>query len=217
MKGEFFIIKQCIVKYIENIFTNSNDKILDIGSGQYPYYHKFMKGKIIAFDMENFSRTDAVGDANFLPFRKNSFDKVIMVNSIYYFRNPFKVIEDVSKILKKNGKLVIIAPFFYPIHDVPIDQYRFTEFGLKTILEDHLKVEKITPLGGFFNIPAVMLHSLIKGLPLLAPKALKNLTKILAYIAFYIPYILAQVISLLDFIDRTGRFPTYYIAVASKK
>ena len=219
MIGEFFIIKKRIEKHIKDIFTGSNDKVLDLGCGKYPYYHRFLKGKITCFDIEKSNKTHLVGnaDADFLPFKRNSFDKVIAVNSLYYFRNPSKVAGHIAAILKKNGKLAVITPFFYPIHDAPADKYRFTEFGLKTLLEDHFKVEKICAIGGIFNLPAVILHSLIKGLPMIATKPLKKLTKMLAYMIFYMPYILAQLFSILDAFDKTGRFPTYYIAIATKK
>ena len=217
MKGEFFIIKWRIEKYLRDVFTNSNDKILDIGSGYNHFYHKFMKGRIVCFDIEDFGKTHVIGDADSLPFKKNSFDKVIMVNSLYYFKNPLKVIKSASNMIKSKGKLVIVTPFLYPIHDKPSDKYRFTEFGLKELLKEDFRIEEIEPIGGFFNLPAVILHSIIKGLPLLAPKPLKNLTRILAYVVFYIPYILAQFVSILDVFDRTRRFPTYYISIATKK
>ena len=217
MKGEFFVIKKYVKKYVRNIFTNNNDRILDVGSGKNPYYQKSMKGKIIRFDIKKYDKIDVIGNADFFPFRKDSFDKVIIVNSLYYFKDPLKIIENISRILKKNGKLVIITPFFYPVHDVPEDRYRFTEFGLKTILEDYFVVERIEAIGGFFNIPAVMLHSLIKGSPLMASKSLQILIRILVYLILYIPYILAQLVSILDVFDRTKRWSTYYIAVATKK
>lgn len=217
MKGEFFIIKRRIERYIGINFNNSNDNILDIGAGYSPYYHRFIKGRIVAFDIQNFDKTDVIGDADFLPFKKNSFDKVIMVNSLYYFKNPLKVIKSASNMIKSKGKLVIVTPFLYPIHDKPRDKYRFTEFGLKELLKEDFKIEEIEPIGGFFNLPAVILHSIIKGLPLLAPTPLKNLSRILAYVVFYIPYILAQFVSILDVFDSTRRFPTYYIAIATKK
>jgi len=216
MIGEFFILRRQIEKEIASAFSNENGRILDIGSGSNPNYQEIMKGTIINFDIKKTGKSHLVGDAGFLPFKKNSFDKIIIVNSLYYFKNPFKVIERIGILLKKNGKLVIVNPFFYPIHDIPDDKYRFTEYGLKTILQDYFKIEKIREIGGFFNIPAVMLHSLIKGLPLLAPKSVKWLIQLMAYIVFYIPYILAQLISVLDVFDRTKRWPTYYVVVAKK-
>ncbi|MBI3034914.1 methyltransferase domain-containing protein [Candidatus Woesearchaeota archaeon] len=217
MKLEFFTIKSRIEKCVRDVFSDSNDKILDIGSGKMPYYHGFMKGKIVSFDIKKSDKTHVIGDADALPFKQNSFDKIIMVNSLYYFKNPFKVIERLGRILKKNGKLVIITPFLYPVHDAPTDKFRFTEYGLRTMLEGYFKVEKIEVLGGFFMLPAVIIHSLLKGLPLMAPKYLKSLTKILAYFIFYAPYLLAQLISVLNALDKSKRWATYYIAVAARK
>lgn len=216
MIGEFFILRKQIEKEIARAFDNEDDKVLDIGSGQNPIYQKLMKGTIINLDMKKTGKNHVIGDADFLPFRKNSFDKIIIVNSLYYFKNPFKVLESISRLLKKDGRIVMVNPFLYPIHDVPDDKYRFTEYGLKTMLQDYFKIEKIKDIGGFFSIPSVILHSLIKGLPLLAPKFLKKFVQLLAYIIFYIFYILAQLLSIFDFLDRTKRWPIYYVIVAKK-
>jgi hypothetical protein len=102
------------------------------------------------------------------------------------------------------------------LHDAPVDRYRFTEYGLRALLGEYFKIEKIETFGGIFNIPAIILHSLIKGLPLLFPKAIRIFVKIIAYV-LYPFYIIAQIFSLLDIFDRTRRFPTYYFLVASKK
>ena len=216
MIGEFFLMSLKLNKKISGVFTNKNDKILDLGCGSNPNYHNSMKGKIICLDITKTSKTHVVSDADKLPFKPNSFDKIISVNSFYYFRNPFNVSKSIHKILKKNGKFVLIAPFFYPIHDVPDDKYRFTEYGLRTILEDDFRIEKIETIGGVFNHPAVILHSLIKGIPLLFPKEIRKFIQVLTYI-LWPSYIMAQLFSILDVLDRTKRFPTYYFVVAGKK
>ena len=217
MIGEFFVIKRKFIRQMRNIFNNSNDRILDVGCGEKPYYHDFMKGSIICLDIRKTGKVHVVGDADFLPLKKGSFDKAIMVNSLYYYKNSANVIDNISSILKKNGKLLIIAPFFYPIHDSPDDKYRFTEYGVRTILEKNFKIEKIEPVGGLFNLPVVMLHALIKGLPLVAPKQLRSIAQLIIYIIAYPLYIIAQLLSVLDALDKTGRFPTYYIAIAARR
>ena len=217
MIGEFFIIRGKIRKCIRDIFAGSKDKILDIGSGKKPHYHKFMKGKIVCFDMNNHKKTHIVGHADFLPFKKNSFDKMIMVNSLYYFDNPFEVIKTVSKILKKKGTLVILTPFLYPIHDAPQDKYRFTEYGMRQLLKEDFQIKEIKTFGGIFNLPAVFFHSLIKGIPLMFPKSVRKIISFFSIILLYPFYILAQLLSLLDFLDKTKRWPTYYLTVAVKR
>lgn len=46
-------------------------------------------------------------DAEMLPFKEHVFDAIVAAEVIYYFKNPQKFISDSSKILKKNGQLVI--------------------------------------------------------------------------------------------------------------
>ncbi|MEK6946703.1 MAG: class I SAM-dependent methyltransferase [Nanoarchaeota archaeon] len=210
------MIKGKIKRLINKSFANRSDKILDLGCGSNPYYQEDIEGKIFCLDINKTSKTHLVSDADKLPFRPNSFDKVVSVNSFYYFKNPFNVVKSVHNILKKDGKLILIVPFFYPIHDAPDDKYRFTEYGLRTLLENDFRIERIETIGGIFNLPAVMLHSLIKGIPLLFPKEIRKFIQILTYILWPF-YIIAQLFSILDVLDITRRFPTYYFVVAKKK
>ena len=214
MLGEFFIIKNKIKCLIESTF-NKKGNVLDLGCGEYPYYQKYITGSIVSLDIKKTSKTHLISDADKLPFKQNSFDKVVSVNSFYYFNNPFNVVESIHKILKKNGKFVLVLPFFYPVHDAPTDKYRFTEYGLRALLENKFKIERLEVIGGIFTLPSVLLHSLIKGIPLLFPKGIRGLVQVLTY-ALWPFYIAAQLVSILDLLDRTRRFPTYYFVVAGK-
>jgi SAM-dependent methyltransferase len=190
--------------------------ILDLGCGKKPYYHKFIKGKLICSDINKSRTANLICDSHNIPFKKEKFDKVLCINAFYYFSNPFVVIEEVYRILKKDGKLILMLPFIYPIHDVPVDKYRFTEYGIRNLLKDKFKIEKIETIGSIFNLPSVILHSLIKGIPLISPKYLKNIIKIITTIISYPFYLFFQLFSLLDFLDFTKRWPTYYFVIASK-
>ena len=216
MLGEFFIVKSRIKNLINSEFKSNNDKILDLGCGDIPYYHEDIQGKIICLDIKKTSKIHLISDAGKLPFKPNSFDEVISVNSFYYFNNPFDVIKSIHNILKKGGKLILIVPFLYPVHDAPDDRYRFTEYGLRTLLEDSFRIERIETIGGIFNHPAVILHSLIKGIPLLFSRKTRKFVQILVRVLWPF-YIIAQLFSILDAVDITRRFPTYYFVVAGKK
>ena len=216
MLGEFFLIKGKIIRLLGGLFKNS-DVVLDIGCGKNPYYHKAVKAKIVCADIVQTKKTHIICDAMTLPLKKSKFDGIICINSLYYFKNPFEAVNKFSGILKKNGKFVLITPFVYPIHDVPDDKYRFTKYGLIELLKNDFHIKKIQTIGGIFNLTAVFFHSLIKGIPLIAPKPLRGFVRILAIIALYPFYILAQLISLLDFLDKSKRWPTYYFTIAIKK
>ena len=108
-------------------------------------------------------------------------------------------------------------PFIYPIHDAPNDKYRFTKYGIREILKNEFIVKEIKTIGGIFNLPAVFFHSLVKGIPLMFPKSIRKYISFIPIIILYPFYIAAQLISILDFLDKSGRWPTYYFSVAIKK
>jgi len=217
MFGEFFILKANMKRLIKKIPQSKNDLVLDIGCGKKPYYHELIKGKLICCDISKSKTTNLICDSHNIPLKKEKFDKVLCINAFYYFSNPFIAIKEVHRILKKDGKLIMQMPFIYPIHDAPVDKYRFTEYGIRNLLKHGFRVEKIKAVGGIFNLPSVILHSLIKGIPLISPKYLKTIIKIATTIILYPFYLLFQLFSFLDFMDFTKRWSTYYFVTASKK
>ena len=216
MLGEFFIIKKRVLALLKWRFKNS-DVVLDIGCGEKPYYQQSIKAKIVCVDIKHTEKVHVVCDAMSLPLKKSSFDGIICVNSLYYCSNPFMTIKEFSSILRKNGKLVLIMPFMYPIHDAPEDKYRFTEYGIKELLKEDFIIKEIKTIGGIFYLPAVFFHSLIKGVPLMVPKAIRKIISFFTIIILYPFYFIAQLISVFDFLDKSGRWPTYYFTIAVKK
>lgn len=212
--GEVIFIRKKIKDSIKHIFNKPNDKILDIGCGKNPFYKDVIAGNIIGFDRFS-SKTVIEGNANNpLPFPDRSFDKIILANSLYYLDNPFEVIKEVYRILKPRGILFISLPFFYPVHDIPDDKYRFTEFGVRTILKKYFVITKLEAIGGIFTIPSILVHNLIKGIQRITkPKT----SKWIIYIFLYIPYMALQFVGLLDtLLPITKRWATYYVVVAQK-
>ncbi|WP_051463685.1 class I SAM-dependent methyltransferase [Leptolyngbya sp. PCC 6406] len=48
-----------------------------------------------------------VGSADKIPFPNESFDLVISTNAFHYFRHPSQAIQEIKRVLKPNGNLVI--------------------------------------------------------------------------------------------------------------
>lgn len=51
-----------------------------------------------------------IGDAENLPFKDKIFDSAISAGSIEYWPNPQKGIEEMARVTKKGGKVVVLAP-----------------------------------------------------------------------------------------------------------
>lgn len=111
--------------------------ILDIGCGSgnslSMMYHKNKKAHFFGVDyskdsvkMAKKNNKDAIthrhmqiihGDVCDLPYKDNSFDLIISVESFYYWKNHKKAMKEISRVMKKNGNLAIILEAHKDIPD----------------------------------------------------------------------------------------------------
>ncbi len=194
---------------------NGGDRVLDIGTGNSPNYLSWAKGKITCTDIRSTSRINVQCDGNFLPFRENSFDKVMAMGSLYFFAEPSRVIQEISRVTKKNGIFIFYVPFIYPLHDEPVDKYRFTKYGISEILKGHFKVRKIEPIGGVFSLPMLIVYSLIKGLPQNVPKRFRSAAQLFSYALLPI-FFFFKIFDYLNKLDKFNKWPNHYFVIAEK-
>ena len=66
--------------------------------------------------------------ANQLPFGDSLFDKVVTVNTIYFWDDPKQILAEIRRVLKPNGTLIITLRPKYVMDQLPIVNYGFTTF-----------------------------------------------------------------------------------------
>ena len=115
----------------------TTDKTLDIGSGDKPYIAMFPN----SFTVDNKERPgiplDFIADAHDLSvIPSQSFDVVLCTEVLEHLHSPHKAIAEFKRILKPNGLLLLTTRFVYPLHETPIDYYRYTKYGLRFLLND---------------------------------------------------------------------------------
>lgn len=111
---------------IQQLELKDGEKVLDLGCGD-GYYSYLLSQlslnlKITGIDSHQeaieTARTQApskkitfiIGDAEKLPFPKNSFDKIIMSEVIEHVNDDMKVLKEARRVLKKDGILVLTTP-----------------------------------------------------------------------------------------------------------
>ena len=110
-------------------------KVLNAGSGRRSIFIP-KATEMINMDLESFENVDVVGDLESIPFDDKTFDGVLNVAVLEHVKRPWIVIQELSRVLKRGGKLLCVVPFFQPIHYVPTDYFRFTPDGIRSLLED---------------------------------------------------------------------------------
>jgi SAM-dependent methyltransferase len=162
--------------YERAIRVHAHGRLLDMGCGYVPLYDTYrdLVTENVCIDWQNSAHVNPYLDqlvdlTGALPFEGGSFDTVLLTDVLEHIPEPMNLMCEIARILRPSGKLILGVPFFYWLHEVPHDYYRYTEFALRRFCElNGLRVVEIIPYGG---LPEVLLDLVSKGLNFL-PRAL---------------------------------------------
>jgi SAM-dependent methyltransferase len=107
---------------------------LDVGAQNSPYGALFPNR--IALDLRPGRGVRVRGDAQHLGIRSDTFDAVLCTEVLEHLPEPQRGIDEMRRVLKPGGTLVLTTRFLFPIHDAPHDYFRFTKYGLRHLLRD---------------------------------------------------------------------------------
>jgi SAM-dependent methyltransferase len=112
--------------------------LLDVGCGNQPYRDVFASRvqAHIGIDPDaRHSQPDAVATILELPFAPAMFDTVLATQVIEHVTQPDRMLQEMSRVLKPGGYMILTAPQYWRLHEIPHDYYRFTPYGLRHLVE----------------------------------------------------------------------------------
>jgi SAM-dependent methyltransferase len=128
---------------------------LDLGCGSRPYESLFAVERYIGLDVlssghpPDAKRHDLLFDGANIPVRADSVDGVLCTQVLEHTAEPAALLKEIRRVLKPGGVLVMTAPFVWEEHEQPYDFFRYTEFGLRHLLEANgLKVKTLLKTSG---------------------------------------------------------------------
>ncbi len=96
-----------------------------------------------------------------------SYDVALCTQVLEHVPDPLAVLGELRRILKPGGTLYLSAPFFFAEHMQPYDYYRYTQFGLRWLLEQAgFEVCKVERLEGYLGALAYQMGLAARHLPL---------------------------------------------------
>jgi ubiquinone/menaquinone biosynthesis C-methylase UbiE len=134
------------------------DRVLDAGSGD-GHWRDHLPNDIryVGVDLGvgdkavDYSHLDAKADLMALPLRDASFDAAVSIQVLEHMKKPWRALDELSRVLKPGGVLFLSCPQGEPQHQVPYDFFRYTPFGLRSLLEERgFVVEFLRPQKGDF-------------------------------------------------------------------
>ena len=85
--------------------------------------------RLISFDIYHTPLTQLIADAHQIPIADQSVDAVWIQAVLEHVLNPWRVVSESHRVLKKNGIVYAETPFMQQVHEGPYDFTRFTESG----------------------------------------------------------------------------------------
>ena len=128
------------IKRQANIFDSESTILLDIA----PQIHEgakqfFNESYILTADIDKNSNADYIIDIcenNEEKVPTETFNVIVCTEVLEHTLNPFSAINEIYRLLKWDGVLLMSTPFDFRIHGPLPDCWRFTEHGLKVLLRD---------------------------------------------------------------------------------
>jgi SAM-dependent methyltransferase len=148
--------------------------LLDLGCGHVPLYETY-RGHVHEITCVDWAETlhsnqylDVVHDLTSpLPFEDNQFDTVLLSDVLEHIPTPDRLLDEIVRVLKPNGHLLINVPFYYGIHESPHDFFRFTEYALRRFASQRsLEIVELNPTGGVLEVLSDILLKQVGGIPL---------------------------------------------------
>lgn len=140
--------RQGLYEFLDAEFSQfkSGENVLTIGSGgeinRLLYKHAEMNSfHVTSFDIDSHRNPDVQGDICTFDFGNTRFDHVAICEVLEHVHSPHLAINNIFSVLKSGGSLILTTPFMLPIHEAPIDYYRFTKYGLMHLLQNFDRVE----------------------------------------------------------------------------
>lgn len=134
--------------------SNLRGKLLDVGCGRKPYAEFFNHvdayvGIDVPTTMHGTEFVDVMATAQALPFKDACFDGILCTEVLEHCPEPTQVLEEMRRVSKPGGYLLLTVPLSEQLHEDPFDFYRFTVHGLTYLLgKTGWQIQRIHPRGG---------------------------------------------------------------------
>ena len=197
-------------------------RVLDAGAGNAPYRALFAHCDYVTQDWPSSVHSaaraaDVLADLHDLPIEDPLVRLRAPDEGLERVAEPARVLSELAQILRPGGGLLLTVPFVFELHEEPWDHSRFTNHGLRHLLEaTGFAVGTIEPLTGWFSTLAQILrHGGISMRPV--DGRARPATRAAAFAAQALSLALAPAARRLDTLDQRRALPIGWACLATRE
>lgn len=138
--------------------TEFYGRVLDIGGQKINKQGKFSP-LLSRVESWEFLNIDAETDPDYhcsaesIPVGDGHFDIILLIEVLEHLERPEVVLKEISRVLKRDGKVIASMPFLTPLHGCPHDFQRWSPDKISMeFTKAGLRIEKIEPMGGIASV-----------------------------------------------------------------
>jgi SAM-dependent methyltransferase len=103
--------------------------------------------QVIGFDIYASPLTHFIADAHQIPIETKSIDGVWIQHVLEHVLDPWKVVGEVSRVLRTDGLVYAETPFLQQVHEGAYDFVRFTHSGHRWLFRDFAEIKSGISMG----------------------------------------------------------------------
>ena len=182
--------------YARHLPLYAGGVLLDLGCGKAPFYELYAPhvSDVLCTDWPNSLHGRAYIDfasdlSTGIPLRDASVDTMVVSDVLEHVYRPQIVLNEMYRVLKPGGAVLMNVPFVYCVHEAPHDYFRYTQFAVSRMAEDAgFAIEVLDPLGGKFLAFADVAGKALQGATLLGgPQVARTVQRAALAASGYLP------------------------------
>ncbi len=95
----------------------------------------FPKKEFVGCDMREGPGVDKILNLHKIDLPSNSVGTVLIMDTLEHVEYPHKALDEIYRILKPDGIVIMSSVMNFPIHDYPYDYWRFTPEAFRSLLK----------------------------------------------------------------------------------
>lgn len=151
-----WLIHHQVVAALIEARRHAHGLLLDVGCGEMPFARwfdghvtRYLGVDIPVFYYRHRVKPDLFARAEALPLRGGSIDTVLGLSMLDHFPAPGPLLDELHRVLRPGGILILEFPQTVPLHAEPHDYLRYTRYGSTWYLERAgFETLEMIPFGG---------------------------------------------------------------------